>query len=486
MTYDAIVIGARAAGSPTAMLLARKGYDVLAVDRATFPSDTLSTHVIHAPGVAALQRWGLLDAVARDRLPADHRVPVRLRAGHDQRHHPPGRRASTTAYAPRRTVLDAILVDAAPARPASRSGEGFNVDEVLVRGRHGSSGIRRGDARGPGPDRHRRRRPEQPRRQGVHAADYDTKPRLQYSYYTYFSGLPTDEFETYIRPDRGSPCAPTNDGLTMVVAGWPYAEAAGLQGRRRGQLPPDPRAGSGLRRAGGDGDTGGALPRRSGTELVPQALRRRVGAGRRRRLQQGPDHRAGHHRRLPRRRALRRRDRTSGSARARPFDEVMGAWHQERDAKAMPIYEFTAQLATLEPPPPEMQQLLAAVHGNQQAMDAFVSVVSGAVSPVDFFSEENIGTHLRRSRGPRTHQRWQAASDEPLCRDSRSRSGLDGWERRLRATGRGPTCGVHELPRRRGLRAVRRAAGWQREWSHPHPADRRSCQRGRRSSPPVG
>jgi flavin-dependent dehydrogenase len=59
--YDAIVVGARCAGSPVAMLLARKGYDVLVVDRATFPSDTISTHLVHPPGVAALKRWELLD-----------------------------------------------------------------------------------------------------------------------------------------------------------------------------------------------------------------------------------------------------------------------------------------------------------------------------------------------------------------------------------------------------------------------------------------
>jgi len=51
--YDVIVIGARCAGAPTAMLLARKGYRVLLVDKATFPSDTISTHMIHPPGVAA-------------------------------------------------------------------------------------------------------------------------------------------------------------------------------------------------------------------------------------------------------------------------------------------------------------------------------------------------------------------------------------------------------------------------------------------------
>src|SRR5438552_912778 len=67
--YDAIVVGARAAGSPTAMLLARKGHRVLLVDRATFPSDTLSTHYIHQPGVARLRRWGLLDRVVATGCP---------------------------------------------------------------------------------------------------------------------------------------------------------------------------------------------------------------------------------------------------------------------------------------------------------------------------------------------------------------------------------------------------------------------------------
>src|SRR6516225_9957128 len=67
--YDAIVIGARCAGAPTAMLLARSGHRVLVVDRASFPSDTLSTHMIHAPGVAALRRWGLLDQVLASGCP---------------------------------------------------------------------------------------------------------------------------------------------------------------------------------------------------------------------------------------------------------------------------------------------------------------------------------------------------------------------------------------------------------------------------------
>jgi 2-polyprenyl-6-methoxyphenol hydroxylase-like FAD-dependent oxidoreductase len=67
--YDAIVVGARCAGAPTAMLLARAGYEVLLVDRAEFPSDTLSTHLIHPTGVAALRRWGLLDRVTATGCP---------------------------------------------------------------------------------------------------------------------------------------------------------------------------------------------------------------------------------------------------------------------------------------------------------------------------------------------------------------------------------------------------------------------------------
>src|SRR3954453_14593544 len=67
--YDAIIVGARCAGSPTAMLLARKGYKVLMVDRAGFPSDTMSGHYIPQPGVACLDRWGLRAAVAASNPP---------------------------------------------------------------------------------------------------------------------------------------------------------------------------------------------------------------------------------------------------------------------------------------------------------------------------------------------------------------------------------------------------------------------------------
>ena len=67
--YDAIIVGARCAGSPAAMLLARKGRNVLVVDRATFPSDTISTHILWPHGAEVLGRWGLLEQLAATGAP---------------------------------------------------------------------------------------------------------------------------------------------------------------------------------------------------------------------------------------------------------------------------------------------------------------------------------------------------------------------------------------------------------------------------------
>jgi len=75
-TYDVIVVGGRCAGAATAMLLARDGFDVAIVDRATFPSDTLSTHSLSRGGVVQLNRWGLLDAVLDSGAPAIRRVEL--------------------------------------------------------------------------------------------------------------------------------------------------------------------------------------------------------------------------------------------------------------------------------------------------------------------------------------------------------------------------------------------------------------------------
>lgn len=82
---------------------------------------------------------------------------------------------------------------------------------------------------------------------------------------------------------------------------------------------------------------------------------------------------------------------------ARNYDEAMGDYQHRRDTRALPIYEFTTQMATLEPPPPEMQQLLAAVAGSQAAMDDFVSVNAGTLSPDEFFKPANVESILAKS-----------------------------------------------------------------------------------------
>jgi hypothetical protein len=68
----------------------------------------------------------------------------------------------------------------------------------------------------------------------------------------------------------------------------------------------------------------------------------------------------------------------------------MSDYQLARDTHVLSMYDFTTQLATLEPPPPEMQRLLGALRGSRDAMDAFVSVTAGTVSPVEFFDPGHI------------------------------------------------------------------------------------------------
>jgi 2-polyprenyl-6-methoxyphenol hydroxylase-like FAD-dependent oxidoreductase len=78
----------------------------------------------------------------------------------------------------------------------------------------------------------------------------------------------------------------------------------------------------------------------------------------------------------------------------RSFDDALGEYQRSRDEHVLSMYEFTCQLATLEPPPPEMQQLLGSIHGNRKAMDAFVRTNAGTISPAEFFAPGNISALL--------------------------------------------------------------------------------------------
>jgi flavin-dependent dehydrogenase len=228
--FDVIVVGSRCAGSPTAMLLARAGYRVLLLDRAEFPSDTLSTHLLHQPAVAALARWGLLERVrASGCPPLDQEVyevgDVRL-AGLGR-----GVEGQRAKYAPRRRVLDAILVDGAVAAGVDfRSGCSVNRllhdedgrvtgVEATHRGRRfahrahlviGADGMRSTVAR------------------LCDARETVRKPRMTCAYYTYWDAGPGG-FELYERQGGWVAAVPTNDGATLVPAYFPQSRFATIR-----------------------------------------------------------------------------------------------------------------------------------------------------------------------------------------------------------------------------------------------------------------
>ena len=110
--YDVIIIGARAAGASTAMLLARGGLRVLAVDRSAYGSDTLSTHSLSKSGVLLLSRWGVLDRVKAAGTPVTRTIEFRY-GGDPVRIDVSGEGDVDGLYSPRRTVLDVELVDEA-------------------------------------------------------------------------------------------------------------------------------------------------------------------------------------------------------------------------------------------------------------------------------------------------------------------------------------------------------------------------------------
>ena len=391
-TYDAIVIGARCAGAPTAMLLARRGYRVLLLDRDRFPSDTISTHMIHPPGVAQLRAWRLLD-----RLTATGCPPITTYtfdfgdftiAGRPQ----PAPDGSALAYAPRRTILDQLLVDAAVEAGADFR-ETFTVEQLLLdEGR--VTGIR-GHSRGGAPVEERARvvigadgrhslvaRTMQP-------AHYHDRPTLQCGYYTYWSNLPVESFAIYARDRRGWGAFPTHDGLTLLVVGWPYAE---FEANRKDpekayldSLAQAPEFAARVREARRE------EPYRGG--MVSNYFRTPFGPG----WALVGD--AGYNKdpitAFGISDAFRDAERVAGALHdwlsgARPFNEAMSAYQQARDAESLPMYELTCNLATLDAPPPEFQALLAAVARQPAAQDQFASLMAGTLPVPAFFSPDNV------------------------------------------------------------------------------------------------
>jgi 2-polyprenyl-6-methoxyphenol hydroxylase-like FAD-dependent oxidoreductase len=116
--YDVVVVGGRVAGASTAMLLARAGVRVALVDRAAYGSDTVSTHGLMRAGVLQLSRWGLLDDVVRAGTPPIGRTLFHYADSEPEQVSIRSTPGVDALYAPRRVVLDRILVDSAAAAGA--------------------------------------------------------------------------------------------------------------------------------------------------------------------------------------------------------------------------------------------------------------------------------------------------------------------------------------------------------------------------------
>jgi flavin-dependent dehydrogenase len=398
--YDAIIVGARCAGSTLAMLLARKNYRVLLVDRATFPSDTLSGHYIHVAGMAILKRWGLFDKVTATNAPLVYENkfdvgPFALEGT------PPAIDGVAAGYCPRRIILDKILVDAAVEAGAELR-EAFTVQELLweegsvvgLRGRTtggrvveertsvvvGADGMNSFVAR------------------SVKAATYREVPALTCAYYTYWENLSVSAAELYPRENNFVVVLPTNDDLTLIAAIKPHTEFARFRSNIVGNYLQTldecaPQIAARVRDAR-------RAERFAGTQGTHNFFRKPYGAG----WALVGD--AGYH-----------KDPITGQGMTdafrdaelladalddnftglRAFDEALSDYELKRNQAAMPMYEMTCQLAALQSPPPETQALFAALRGNQQQTDRFFGVMAGSIPIAEFYSPENVELIMSQS-----------------------------------------------------------------------------------------
>jgi flavin-dependent dehydrogenase len=366
--YDAIIVGARVAGSATGMLLARAGMKVLVLDRASFPSDTLSTHQVQVPGVERLRRWRLLDALAG--TPPAQRV--RFSPGEIvlDGQFPDG----GAVWSPRRRLLDQVLVDAARAAGAEVR-EGWPVDELVfsdgrVTGVRGRETLRARLVIGAD-GRHSMVA------KAVGAAAYRAVPARTVGYYTYWSGVDLAGGEIYGRGDRMMGAWPTNDGLVITYVVAPVdqfkafrADIGGnvLEALDRSELGERIRAGERADRFYGTADTGARFhrPFGPGWALVGDAglvLDPITGQG-------IAD-------------ALRDAELLSEALVA---GEPLERYERRRNDATSAMYDFTAGLAAFAPPAPEELALFGALVGDQAEIDRFLGVLTGSVPMAEYFA----------------------------------------------------------------------------------------------------
>jgi 2-polyprenyl-6-methoxyphenol hydroxylase-like FAD-dependent oxidoreductase len=341
--------------------------------------------------VAALRRWGLLDRLVNTGCPPIHTYAFDM--GAVVLSGAPGTEENPVSYSPRRTILDRLLVDAA-AEAGAEVRTSFVVDEVLHdQGR--VSGIR-GRSKGGAPVVEHAR--VVVGADGLHslvaravgAEQYNEKPVLEASYYSYWSGLPMQgRFEAYDRGDRMWAAWPTHDDLTLLIVGWPYAEFAAnktdVESHYRNAFDRAPAFQERVRDARREERFVGAA--------VPNFFRKPFGPG----WALVGD--AAYNKDFITAQGISDAFRDAEACVAaldaslsggHPFGAAMAAYQTARDGHVLPMYEFTCQFASFTPPTPDMQQLFLAISANQESMDGFARVIAGVTSPAQFFSDENV------------------------------------------------------------------------------------------------
>lgn len=401
--YDVVVVGARVAGATTAMLLARHGLRVLAVDRVSFPSDTISSHQLQVPGVALLQRWGLLDRLAAAGTPPTRRVRLDTGVGLVLDGQFPMYEGVDALYSPRRTLLDAILVDAA-RHAGAEVREDFRVEEVTRSGGR-VTGVR-GSGRGGrtmtetaslviGADGRRSFVAE-----AVGARRYRERPVRSFASYSYWSGVPASRGELYQRPGRAVAVFPTNGELTMVYSSTPIAEFASARGDLKDHY---------LRTLDLCGDLGERV--RSGTQVErlrttpdqPNTFRRSHGPGWALVGDAGVVMDSVSAQGMTN--ALRDADYLSaavvaGLGGSRPLAATLHEHRRRRDRAIRAMYDFTLDLAAFPAPTLAQRHFLAAVASDQGETDRFLGAFAGIV-PVDEYFTPAAMLHILGSRGIR-------------------------------------------------------------------------------------
>jgi len=225
----------------------------------------------------------------------------------------------------------------------------------------------------------------------VGAPEYDVKPPITTFYYSYYSGFEAADIEQYVRDYRGAACFPTNDGLTLIAVVWPSRRfqeiRSDIEGHVRRVHESTPSVADRLKCARRE-------EKWVGTAGVPNYFRKPYGPGWALVGDAGYDRdpitAQGISDAFIDAEQLSEAIHAVFSAR-RGFDEAMAEYQSRRDQRAKPMYDFTCELARLAPPPPQMQQLFGALHGNREATNQFYSALTGAVPLPNFMNPENIG-----------------------------------------------------------------------------------------------